>query len=61
MASLADFLRDMLARLRGAQKPKPAPQQPCKFCGQAGHTAEDCPNAAKFHVFSVDHDAEDDK
>lgn len=62
MNKLSHLLRETLARLKGdsAPKGKPAPKVRCTFCGQIGHEADDCPNSAKFHVFSVDHDAEED-
>jgi hypothetical protein len=61
MQKFSKTLRDILARLRGnAPKDKPAPPVRCEFCGQPGHATANCPNSAKYPVFSVDHDAEDD-
>ena len=37
-----------------ADKTKPAPPALCSFCGEKGHTADDCPKAAKYQLFHVD-------
>ena len=58
MKNLLDIIRDIFARPKADSAPKSALR--CEFCGQTGHATADCPNAAKFHVFSVDHDRDDD-
>ncbi len=62
MNKLSQFIRNIFIRRKGdsAPKDKPASKIICAFCGQPGHQTADCPNSAKFHVFSVDHDADDD-
>jgi hypothetical protein len=58
MNKFSQLLRKIFSSSKGAAAPKELAR--CEFCGQPGHKTEDCPNSAKFHVFSVDHDAEDE-
>jgi hypothetical protein len=60
MPNFLAFFHQLLARLSQA-KPVNPPQVRCEYCGRAGHVLADCPNAAKFHAFSVDHEAEEDE
>lgn len=48
----APILR-LILKLLADKKPLPAPTR-CQFCGEPGHEAEDCPQAAKFKLFHVD-------
>jgi len=58
MTKLAELFRKIFTRPALATTGKQPPVR-CEYCGQAGHTLAECPNAAKFHAFSVDHDAEE--
>jgi hypothetical protein len=51
-APLLKFLSNLAERIAG--KKKSTPPGPCQFCGEMGHEANDCPNAAKYKLFHVD-------
>ena len=51
---LLEKMAAILGRLRADKKPPVSPR--CSFCGETGHTVDDCPNASKYKLFNVDRD-----
>lgn len=53
MQKLFAPLLKLIAKLTAGKKPPDTPIR-CEFCGEPGHTTEDCPKAAKYKLFNVD-------
>ena len=49
---MKEFLARLIQSIAGLFSGKKKSAQPtCSFCGEKGHTEEDCPRAAKFKMF----------
>jgi hypothetical protein len=46
--ALLRIISTIVGSMSGKQSP---PQVRCSFCGEAGHTEDDCPKAAKYKMF----------